>query len=1340
MRVYARGGNDESVGARWRRGPRVLMAVLITVATFGIAVAGPTFGDPAGATGSDWQLSTGYPASFLPEAISCDTATECVAVGSNGGGGPAVLTTSNGGATWASQAVPAGSGQLNAVDCTSAEDCTAVGGNGPQTPLVFESDDGGTSWFTFPPLGVRGPLNGVSCTTGFNCTAVGSSGDYGTIIDLADTESSENFPTVGPLFGISCSTAGSCYAIGANGVLATLGALSASVGVNWTAQTVPTWPGTRPSISCASASQCVAVSENAILITDNSGAVWTSQTVPADVSDLYGVSCAPSTTDCTAVGSSTAGTASPVIIRSSDGGSTWSDQTPVDSQSYLASVSCPTALDCFAVGPDQSGVIMATTDGGETWSGDVIAAGVNAAYAIACPSTSDCYAVGNADQPAGAILATTDGGLTWTSQTVPSGVTQLFGIACASPSDCTAVGSNVGGSRGALITTVNGGSTWESEPVPPSVAVLSAVACPSTAGCLAVGTNPYATPVVFTTQNGVTWTSTDSDSPYPLGPGGIACASALNCQAVVGSDNVVTNDGGSTWTAGGLDGSLPNVSAIACPSVEDCYAIGFGASGDLAISGTTDDGTTWTSQSVPAGAQIVPTPSFADAGIDCPTTLLCYAAAGQLISSSPDVPEGALPGDILVTTDGGGTWSSEPLPLSAGSLTGIACPSASECFASGYDGSSPADGASVLSYSGPSISTTSLPSGVVSGIYSQTLTATGGSGPYTWSVASGHLPVGLALDPGSGTISGTPVSAGTQPVTFEATDADGSPATVSLSLAIARATTTVSGSADPDHGSFGTDVTLSATVASPGSVPTGPVTFTQGGHQVCTATLSSGTASCQSDALPVGSDTVTASFPGGPDFLPSSTTATVVVSRSVPEMNPVAEPQSAYGSTVVYSVEIAGQQPDEPFPTGTVTFEIGSVDLCPNAKLTDYATLNDGQNFSRASCPSFRVPVGSRSILVEYSGDHNYLHDTGQISLDVVKSPTSTKVSTEPASPTLGQAVTYSATVSGRGSVPTGSIRFDLGAKMLCRAVLDAVGRGSCRSTAAPVGRDLVSAVYPGDADQVGSIGESMLTVKPQGYILVGGDGGIFTFGSAQFFGSTGALPLQRPVAAISTTSDRGGYWLVASDGGTFAFGNAGFFGSIPGLGIAPAGSSGTGPKLRAPIVGMIPSADGGGYFMVGADGGVFAFGDAHFSGSCPGIGGCRGTAVTVMPDGSGRGYWLVTSSGNVYAFGDAPGYGAPRSVGIVTSAVRTPDGKGYWILFSDGSVAPFGDASHLGSLPPGVVGGLDPATAIAATADGHGYWIADAEGGIYPFGDASYQGDLLGHGLNAPIVAGVGW
>jgi hypothetical protein len=269
--------------------------------------------------------------------------------------------------------------------------------------------------------------------------------------------------------------------------------------------------------------------------------------------------------------------------------------------------------------------------------------------------------------------------------------------------------------------------------------------------------------------------------------------------------------------------------------------------------------------------------------------------------------------------------------------------------------------------------------------------------------------------------------------------------------------------------------------------------------------------------------------------------------------------------------------------------------------------------------------------------------------------------------------------------------------------------------------------------------GEVHTFTRVHGYWLVGSDGGIFTFGSAQFYGSTGNLVLQRPVVGIVATKDNGGYWLDASDGGVFSFGDTQFYGSIPGIGLHPAGS-GLPHSLNAPIVGMVPSNDDGGYFMVASDGGVFAFGDARFAGSCPGIGGCAGAAVAVMPDASGNGYWLVTQTGNVYAFGDASDLGAPGNTGSpVTSAVRTPDGGGYWILTANGTVHPYGDATNFGDAA-GSFGGSNPATAIFATADGGGYWIASANGTVLQYGDAPNDGGESGTHLNGSIIAGTGF
>jgi len=286
-------------------------------------------------------------------------------------------------------------------------------------------------------------------------------------------------------------------------------------------------------------------------------------------------------------------------------------------------------------------------------------------------------------------------------------------------------------------------------------------------------------------------------------------------------------------------------------------------------------------------------------------------------------------------------------------------------------------------------------------------------------------------------------------------------------------------------------------------------------------------------------------------------------------------------------------------------------------------------------------------------------------------------------------------------------------------------------------GTGLSSISFSGTGTQAGPVTAGS-TASSHGYWLVGSDGGIFSFGSAQFHGSLGNLALQKPVVGIVPTEDKGGYWLDGSDGGVFSFGDSGFYGSIPGLGLHPAGS-GLPHSLNDPIVGMVPSTDDGGYFMVASDGGVFAFGDAHFAGSCPGIGGCVGAAVAVIPDQSGSGYWVVTSTGEVYAFGDAPYLGAPGH-GTVTSAVASPTGKGYWVLLNNGEVFSYGDATNFGSPASDSFNALNPATAIFASSDGAGYWVTSALGAVFNFGDSPSLGGMSLAHLNGSIIAGTGF
>jgi hypothetical protein len=251
--------------------------------------------------------------------------------------------------------------------------------------------------------------------------------------------------------------------------------------------------------------------------------------------------------------------------------------------------------------------------------------------------------------------------------------------------------------------------------------------------------------------------------------------------------------------------------------------------------------------------------------------------------------------------------------------------------------------------------------------------------------------------------------------------------------------------------------------------------------------------------------------------------------------------------------------------------------------------------------------------------------------------------------------------------------------------------------------------------------------VQASGYRLVAADGGIFSFGSAGYFGSTGGMRLNAPIVGSSPTPDGAGYWLVASDGGVFAMGDAGFYGSMGGT------------HLNAPIVGMAPSNDGKGYWLVAADGGIFAFGDAGYYGS---MGGTHLNApiVGMAASPTGNGYWLVGSDGGVFSFGfnyaDTTFYGSTGGMHLnapIVGIQSSVTGNGYWLVAADGGIFAFGDAGFHGST--GSLHLNRPIVGMTSTADGNGYWLVGADGGVFAFGDATFSGSMGGIPLSKPVV-----
>jgi hypothetical protein len=135
------------------------------------------------------------------------------------------------------------------------------------------------------------------------------------------------------------------------------------------------------------------------------------------------------------------------------------------------------------------------------------------------------------------------------------------------------------------------------------------------------------------------------------------------------------------------------------------------------------------------------------------------------------------------------------------------------------------------------ISTTSLADGQVGGSYSATATATGGTTPYTWSLASGTLPAGLTLGGSTGTISGTPTASGTSSFTLKVTDSSSPAQTASqaYSIVISAAASGTNVTACGTLANTGSTYVLQNDVSSSGScfsIQASNVTFNLNGHTV----------------------------------------------------------------------------------------------------------------------------------------------------------------------------------------------------------------------------------------------------------------------------------------------------------------------------------------------------------------------------------------------------------------------------------------------------------------------------------------------------------------------------
>ena len=333
-----------------------------------------------------------------------------------------------------------------------------------------------------------------------------------------------------------------------------------------------------------------------------------------------------------------------------------------------------------------------------------------------------------------------------------------------------------------------------------------------------------------------------------------------------------------------------------------------------------------------------------------------------------------------------------------------------------------------------------------------------------------------------------------------------------LSVTAASTTTTLSA---PGSTTYNAGITLTATVASSAGTPTGTVTFYNGATAIGTGTLNgSGVATLSTATLPVGTDSLTATYATAGNFSGSTSPASSIsVTQASQTITFPAIASRAYGSAPFavsatssagsgYAVTITVQSGPAGINGGTVSLSgVGTVVLqASQAGDKNYSAATATQSFQVTPAPltvsannasraygaanpvfsgtvtgavgsdsfteSFTTTattssnVGSYPIVPAVTGPQaNYTVTIVNGALTVTGAATTTTVSA-PGTAGYGNSVTLTATVASTGGTPTGTVTFNSGTTGLGTGTLNGGGVATLSTTTLPVGTDSIMASY----------------------------------------------------------------------------------------------------------------------------------------------------------------------------------------------------------------------------------------------------------------------------------------